>query len=140
VYPGTKTLLWQTAAMIAVMVSLSVARRLWLPDVPDWLPIFLGGAVGGFVIVWYQGRQSYDSNAPPTRKLRNRYRRAVGPPFCGPSHVGCLSRACSVALVDEGVEKGGAVGLVVLAGAVALADEDGHELGTGAEVGAGLAG
>ena len=42
--------------------------------------------------------------------------------------------------LEEVVEEGGAVGLVVVAGVVALAEEDGHELGSGLEVGAGLAG
>lgn len=41
---------------------------------------------------------------------------------------------------DEGVEEGGAVGLVVVAGVVSLAEQDGHELGSGGEVAAGLAG
>jgi hypothetical protein len=43
-------------------------------------------------------------------------------------------------LVEESVEEGGAVGLVVLAGVVALAEQDGSELDAGVEVGAGLAG
>ena len=43
-------------------------------------------------------------------------------------------------LRDEAVEQGGSVGLAVVAGVVALADEDGQELGAGAEVGAGFAG
>ena len=38
------------------------------------------------------------------------------------------------------VEEGGSVGLVVVVGVVALAEEDGHELGAGVEVGAGFAG
>jgi hypothetical protein len=42
--------------------------------------------------------------------------------------------------LDEVVEEGGAVGLVVVAGVVALAEEDGDELGSGSEVGAGFAG
>src|SRR5205807_6088537 len=42
--------------------------------------------------------------------------------------------------LDEPVEQGGPVGLSVVAGVVALADQDGQELGAGAEVGAGLAG
>jgi len=43
-------------------------------------------------------------------------------------------------VLDEPVEQGGPVGLPVVAGVVALADQDGQELGAGAEVGAGLAG
>ena len=42
-------------------------------------------------------------------------------------------------MVDELVEKGCPVGLVSVAGVVALAEEDGHEIGAGLEVGAGLA-
>ena len=36
--------------------------------------------------------------------------------------------------VDEGVEEVGSVGLVVVAGVVSLAEEDGDELGSGGEV------
>jgi len=43
-------------------------------------------------------------------------------------------------VLDEPVEQGGPVGLAVVACVVALADQDGQELGAGAEVGAGLAG
>jgi hypothetical protein len=41
--------------------------------------------------------------------------------------------------LDEGVEEFGALGLVVVAGVVSLVAEDGDELGSGGEVGAGLA-
>jgi hypothetical protein len=41
--------------------------------------------------------------------------------------------------LDEGVEEVDTFGLVALAGVVALAEEDGDELGAGCEVGAGLA-
>ena len=40
---------------------------------------------------------------------------------------------------DEGVEECGAVGLVAVTGVVALAKQDGDELGAGGEVGAGFA-
>jgi hypothetical protein len=43
-------------------------------------------------------------------------------------------------LVEEFVEEGCSVGLVVVSGVVALTDEDGDELGAGAKIGAGLAG
>jgi len=42
--------------------------------------------------------------------------------------------------VDEPVEQRGPAGLAVVAGVVALADQNWQELGAGAEVGAGLAG
>jgi hypothetical protein len=41
---------------------------------------------------------------------------------------------------DEPVEEDGAIGLVVVAGVVALAQQDGDELGSGGEVGARFAG
>jgi hypothetical protein len=50
-----------------------------------------------------------------------------------------LSRACFGSF-DEGVEEFGAVGLGAVAGVVALTQQDGDELGSGGEVGAGLAG
>ena len=50
-----------------------------------------------------------------------------------------MSRACFGSL-DEGVEKVDAVGLMMVAGVVSLAEEDGDELASGGEVGAGLAG
>src|SRR5215467_10357153 len=53
---------------------------------------------------------------------------------------GMVSAPFSCGALDESVEQGGPVGLAVVAGVVALADQDGQELGAGAEVGAGLAG
>ena len=50
-----------------------------------------------------------------------------------------MSRGCFDAL-DDLVEEGCAVGLVVVAGVVSLSKEDGDEFGSGAEVGAGFAG
>jgi hypothetical protein len=41
--------------------------------------------------------------------------------------------------LEEVVEERSSVGLVVVAGVVTLAEEDGNELGSGVEVGAGLA-
>ena len=55
-------------------------------------------------------------------------------------YAGSLSSTVSRDAVEEAVEEGRSVGLVVVAGVVALAEEDGHELGSGLEVGAGLAG
>ena len=43
-------------------------------------------------------------------------------------------------MLDDLVEEGGAVGLVVVACVVSLAEQDGDELGPGLEVAAGLAG
>ena len=54
-------------------------------------------------------------------------------------YAGSVSSTLSVDAVEEGVEEGGSFGLVVVSGVVALAEEDGHELGAGFEVGAGLA-
>jgi hypothetical protein len=42
--------------------------------------------------------------------------------------------------LEEAVEQCDLVGLIVVAGVVALAEEDGRELGSGLEVGAGFAG
>jgi hypothetical protein len=50
-----------------------------------------------------------------------------------------LSSTVSGDSLEEAVEEGFAVGLVVVVGVVALAEDDGHELGSGLEVGAGLA-
>jgi hypothetical protein len=41
---------------------------------------------------------------------------------------------------DEVLEEGGPIGLVVVAGVVALAEQDGDELGSGVEVAARFAG
>ena len=51
-----------------------------------------------------------------------------------------LSSTVSGDSFEEAVEECLAVGLVVVAGVVALAEDDGYELGSGLEVGAGLAG
>src|SRR6185437_14362214 len=58
--------------------------------------------------------------------------------WSAPSGVG--GGGSGFGVLDEPVEQGGLVGLAVVAGVVALADQDGQELGAGAEVGAGLAG
>ena len=50
-----------------------------------------------------------------------------------------LSSIVSSDSFEEAVEEGLAVGLVVVAGVVALAEDDGYELGAGLEVRAGLA-
>ena len=49
-----------------------------------------------------------------------------------------MSRACAGDAVEEAVEDGGPVGLVVVSGVVALAEQDGDEGGSGLEVGAGI--
>ena len=55
-------------------------------------------------------------------------------------YAGSLSSILSCDAVEEAVEESGAVGLVVVSGVVALAEEHGHELVSGFEVRAGFAG
>jgi hypothetical protein len=55
-------------------------------------------------------------------------------------YVGSVSRESSFGSVDQVVEECGSFWLVVVAGVVSLADEDGDEFVSGPEVGAGLAG
>jgi hypothetical protein len=55
-------------------------------------------------------------------------------------YAGSLSSTFACDPLEEALEEGGSVRLVVASGVVALADEDGDELAAGLEVGASLAG
>ena len=63
----------------------------------------------------------------------------VAAPLCRRYTQDRCQGECLLGAGDEVVVEAGAVGLVVGVGVVSLAEEDGHELGSGVEVGAGLA-